>query len=264
VNDSIPALHQQEGSATTAPLERRWMQLRDLFAMRAHFGWAHVMLSRAQALPLPVAKRAIAYTLERMARYTEDRARAFDRAFGTQTGGRLDVPVSKDDADETRWGYAAINEDFFREIMRAIPMPLDPYTFVDVGSGKGAAVLLASELPFRRLMGVELTAELVDAAKQNTASFQRATGSTLDPDWICEDFFRWEMPREPQLFFFNNPFPADLTVRALRTVERSHAEHPRPILLVLRKAPKAASDYLRPSTLWKPLRLAPYWRVYTT
>jgi hypothetical protein len=240
------------------------MQVRDVFAMQAHFGWAHAMLSRAHVLPLPGARPAIGWTLSQMARYTERRAREFDQAFGTKTCARIDVPVSKDPADDTRWGYAPINQDFFREIMRAIPTPLDPYTFVDVGSGMGAAVLMASELPFRRLMGVELTRELVDVAKQNTVSFQRATGSALSPDWICEDFFHWEMPREPQLFFFNNPFPADLTLRAVKTLERSHAEHPRPILLVLRKAPKSTGDYLHPSTLWKPLRLAPYWRVYTT
>jgi SAM-dependent methyltransferase len=240
------------------------MQVRDLFAMRAHWGWAHVLLSRAQELPVPGAGKVTGWALERLAEHTERRTRAFDAAFGTRTSGRLDVKVSSDAGDETKWGYAAINQDFFREIMRSIPKPLAPYAFVDVGSGMGAAVFLASEFGFRKLVGVELTPELVDIARSNCVAFGEVTGSTLSPEWICQDFFHWEIPAEPQLFFFNNPFPADLTLKAVQALERSHAEHPRPMLLVARKAPNATGDYLHASSLWKPLRLAPYWRVYTT
>jgi hypothetical protein len=92
----------------------------------------------------------------------------FDATYGTETFGRHDVKTSEDTGDTTTWGYSAINQDFFREIMRSVPRPLAEYTFVDVGSGKGAAVLMASEFGFRRLVGVELAEELVRIAKLNT------------------------------------------------------------------------------------------------
>jgi SAM-dependent methyltransferase len=187
----------------------------------------------------------------------------FDATYGTETFGRHDVKTSEDTGDTTTWGYSAINQDFFREIMRSVPRPLAEYTFVDVGSGKGAAVLMASEFGFRRLVGVELAEELVRIAKLNTERFNRKTGKTIVPEWVQTDFFKWKIPSEPQLFFFNNPFPPDLTVKALAVLESSLASQPHSALLVFRKASSAAGDYLHASRFWKPLRLAPYWRVYS-
>jgi SAM-dependent methyltransferase len=242
------------------------MQMRDLFKMRAHLGWAHVLLSRARRLAGPNAckiQQILDCAIKRMDEHTQRRATLFDAKYGTETLGRRWVKTSHDANDAPVWGYSAVNQDFFREIMRSIPQPLSRYAFVDIGSGKGAAVLMASEFGFRRLVGVELTGELVDIARRNTDIFNRKTGGTVAPDWVHMDFFKWQIPSEPQLFFFNNPFPQALTVEALAALERSLSLQPHPALLVFRKAPSAAGDYLDKSRFWKPVRLAPYWRVYS-
>jgi len=241
------------------------MRLRGIFTARAHFGWFHAALSRLRYLNLPGVRALFApidVVLRRMERYTHDQSARFDLIHGTETFARLDVAVSDDLLDETRWGYAAINHDFFREIIRSIPVELSKYTFVDIGSGKGAAVLMASEFPFQRLVGVELSADLVEISKNNVLKFNASTGKTLSPDWIQGDFFKWVIPKHPKLFFFNNPFPSDLTLDAIRRLESALIEHPRPALLVFRKAPQSTGDYLHRSRYWKPLRLTPYWRVY--
>jgi hypothetical protein len=54
-----------------------------------------------------------------------------------------------------------------------------------------------------------------------------------------------------------------LTLDAIKMLEASLREHPRPALLVFRKAPKQVGEYLHRSPAWKPLRLAPYWRIYS-
>ncbi len=246
-------------------MNRKLMQVRDLFAMRAHLGWGYVLLSRIAARvggnsnPLG---RTLENTMKRMHKRTRRRSEAFDAAHGTDTFRRLDVRVSSNPTDDTVWGYSAINRDFLREILRSIPQPLAPYTFVDVGSGKGAAVLFAGEFPFRKLMGVELTPELIEIARRNVDIYNQKTGRTLNPEWIHCDFFKWEIPNEPQLFFFNNPFPESITWPAIEVIERSLTTHPRPALLVFRKAPKVVGDQLHQSNFWKPLRLAPFWRIY--
>jgi len=239
------------------------MQMRDLFAMRAHFGWAHVLLSRARTLTGSNALgRAIDRLLDRMEQRTHRHSARFDQEHATETFRRLDVRVSADPNDTMVWGYSAVNQDFFAEILRSIPEPLAPYSFVDVGSGMGAAVFFASAFAFKKLVGVELTPELVDIAKRNTVLFNRKTGRGISPEWVHCDFFKWEIAHEPQLFFFNNPFPESITVAAVQVLEASLTAHPRPALLVFRKAPRTTGDYLHRSSFWKPLRLAPYWRVY--
>jgi hypothetical protein len=241
------------------------MQLRDVFAVRAHWGWLHALLGRvrhSQAASWLHLRPAIDTVLLRMHRRTRRLSTHFDALHGTDTFSRMDVPVSDDPADAVRWGYSAINHDFFREIMRSIPTPLAPYTFVDIGSGKGAAVLMASEFPFVQLQGVELSADLVALAKSNVVQFNQTSGKSLAPVWTEGDFFKWAIPHQAQLFFFNNPFPEHLTLPAIQRLEQSLAEHFRPVLLVFRKAPQSTGDYLHQSKVWKPLRLAPYWRVY--
>jgi SAM-dependent methyltransferase len=241
------------------------LKIRDLFAMRSHFGWAHALLSRAHESRLPgisLARPALDGLFARMERRTHRRTAEFDHVYGIKTFQRLDVKVSADAGDGTVWGYAAINQDFFREIMRSIPVALEPYTFVDVGSGMGAAVFLASELPFRRLVGVELTPELVSAAVENTAAFNERSPQKIAPEWIQTDFFKWKIPNEPEIFFFNNPFPEAMTLDAIQYIEQSLTENPRPLLLALRKLPRRPAAYLQASPRWTPLRLAPYWRVY--
>jgi SAM-dependent methyltransferase len=243
-------------------VSRRVRQIADVFAMRAHAGWAHYLLQRTAAAAPPVAP-----VVERINRlfesYTDSRTERFDRTYGTDTFKRRDVKVRDGfSIDELRWGYSAINPEFFREIMRSIGEPLDAYSFVDVGSGKGAAVMLASEFPFRRVAGVELTPELVEIAASNVERYVRATGKHFAPDWIQGDFFAWDIPNEPQLFFLNNPFPKSITTNAIEHIEASIRKHPRPVLLAFRKAPQNTGDYLHASTFWRPVRLAPYWRVY--
>lgn len=246
-------------------LNKKWIQLRDLFAMRSHFGWFHALLGRLRRPEAALLRHLVPiidHIQERLDQYTQLRSREFDKHFGTDTYGRIDVPVSEDQHDTTRWGYSAINHDFFREMISAIPVSLTPYTFVDIGSGKGAAVLMASEFPFKQLIGVELNAELVDIARTNVLHFNRTTGKNINPEWAVGDFFKWEIPPQPCLFFFNNPFPEALTLQALQHLERMLAHHPYPMLMVFRKAPASSGHYLHRSAYWKALRLAPYWRVY--
>ncbi len=241
------------------------MQIRDFFAIRAHFGWFHSLLDRLRKPKQPLLRPfvpLIDYLQKKINQYTQRRSALFDRQFGTDTYGRFDVPISESQHDSIRWGYSAINHDFFREMIGAIPVSLTPYTFVDVGSGKGAAVLMASEFPFKHLIGVELNAELVDTARLNVQHFNDATGKKVSPEWAVGDFFKWEIPPQPCLFFFNNPFPEALTLQALRHLEGMLANHPYPTLMVFRKAPTSSGKYLHRSAFWKPLRLAPYWRVY--
>jgi len=242
------------------------MQARDFFVMRAHGGWLHFLLlkiGRVAGGRVPALGRAIDRQVARLDAHTQTRSRVFDAAHGTETYLRLDVRVTEEaDRADAVWGYGAVNHDFFREIFRAIPMSLKPFAFVDVGSGKGAAVLMAGEFPFRRLIGLELTPELIDIARINVQKFNASTGAALDPQWVHCDFFKWPLPDEPLLFFFNNPFPEQITLEALVALESAVVAHRHPVLLVFRKAPKSAGDHLHRSAAWRPLRLAPYWRVY--
>jgi hypothetical protein len=259
-------------------MHKRLMQLRDLPRMRAHFGWGHYICAKSAAISGPHS--VLAKHIQRYLESHTDNAKAsFDAQHGTETCSRCDVTV-REGADDPgmRWGYSAICGEFLQEMLESVPEPLSNYGFVDVGSGKGAAIMHARNFPFHRFYGVELTLQLVEIALRNCRAYSVSTDlpcdncgayneSTSRPcgvTWICSDFFRWSTPKEPLLFFLNNPFPEALNVPAIEHIEASVARNANPVLLVFRKVPANTARYLDQSKLWQPVRLAPYWRIYAS
>ncbi len=70
--------------------------------------------------------------------------------------------------------YQPSEPTLFREIIESLPVPPDGFTFIDLGSGKGRTLLMASSFPFRRIIGMELLEELnAIAAAEHRALPQR-------------------------------------------------------------------------------------------
>lgn len=256
---------------------RQLMQVRDIFAMRSQAGWLHFLLERSRIMP--------GWLETRFSRWADSRSVAFDAKYGTDTFTRRWVSVRSGvaagncqyDPSTGKWqaessasgsvegfGYGPVNPDFFREIMRSIPVDLTRYCMIDVGAGKGAAVMVASEFGFSRYLAVELDAELVRIGKENCQRYRESSGRTFNPEWVQGDFFDWTLPGEDSLVFLNNPFPEELSLQAVRHIEASVRDAARRVLLVYRKMPGGVGNYLHDSKLWTPLRLAPYWRVYAS
>jgi len=216
---------------------------------------------------VPLLRPASRLAEELLDRYSDYRARAFDRRYGIDTFERvelqhLDIP----DLDPRfgRWLYGPINPDFFEEMMGAIPVPFAETTFCDVGSGKGLAVFLAERWGFRRLWGVEFSAALIERAKVNASQFERKTGRPLHVEWTCGDFMALELPAEPTLYFLNNPFPADIAECAIRHLEESLKRHPRRSWILWRKPGREIAARLDASPIWRAEQTTPFWRFYAT
>ena len=106
----------------------------------------------------------------------------FDERFGVETSGLIYELPSGHHHDLYNNGYFAVAPSVFHAVMQAMEerLHLDyrRFTFVDVGSGKGRALLLASDYPFREIIGVELSPELERVARTNIA---RYTGTRQSP-----------------------------------------------------------------------------------
>jgi len=68
--------------------------------------------------------------------------------------------------------YAGSSPGVLRRALAALPA-VDKYTFVDLGCGKGRAMIVASERPFRSVQGVDLSGDLVAIARRNVAIVSR-------------------------------------------------------------------------------------------
>ncbi len=106
------------------------------------------------------------------------------------------------------------------------------FTFVDLGCGKGRALLLASRLPFQRILGVELDPSLAAIAQANLLAFVAPWQQCHALAVLHADATAVDLPRTPLLLYLYHPFLAPALKRVLRRLERSLREHPREVWLV--------------------------------
>ncbi len=162
--------------------------------------------------------------------------RRFDRRWGVETSTCVDVEdLGLDDATRAHSsGYEPTRRSEFARVMRTLGRPLDRYTFVDLGSGKGAALLYAMEYPFRRIVGVELTANLHRIAQQNIARMS-ALRPRLDAGRVqnlCMNVADFRFPDEPILCFLYNPFKGKTLDTVVDNLRQSLARSSRDVAVI--------------------------------
>jgi hypothetical protein len=106
------------------------------------------------------------------------------------------------------------------------------FTFVDLGSGKGRTLLMASDYPFRRIVGVELLPTLHHAAQENLGKYRSESQKCFALESICADASEFSFPTDPILLFLFNPFPESGLRRVIANLENSLREHPRKIYVI--------------------------------
>jgi hypothetical protein len=158
----------------------------------------------------------------------------FDAAWQTNTGGVDHLFRLRINGENARFGISHIASDpyEFSRMMDQLEIEFANFTFVDLGSGKGRAVILAAQYPFRRIIGVEFALELHEAAKENIASAKM--NSNLKPaiELICNDVATYELPDEPLLLYLFHPFGQTLVRRVPERAIASWRKAPRPISIL--------------------------------
>lgn len=95
--------------------------------------------------------------------------------------------------------------------------------FVDIGSGKGRAVLVAAMYPFRRVIGLELSPSLNAIARANVErSLHRLR--CKDVELVTADATQWELPDDVTVVFLANPYISEPFRQTIAVFERSQAQ----------------------------------------
>jgi SAM-dependent methyltransferase len=132
--------------------------------------------------------------------------------------------------------YQPTDPTMFGEMMRSLPDGPTGLTFIDLGSGKGRTLLMASEYPFRRIVGVEVLPALHRVAEENIARFPRDRQKCGAVESICADATAFEFPNEPMVLYLFNPLPEWGLQRVLRSLEASLEAHPRRVWVIYHNA----------------------------
>jgi predicted RNA methylase len=140
----------------------------------------------------------------------------FDKEHGVETS--LEVPLWSlaIPFGSAKYGvkYQAVDVSGFRRGLEAIPDKLlQSFTFIDLGCGKGRALLLAAWAGFGNVIGVEFSPELCEIAKENL-SRKGITRFSVE----LQDASSFRFPGGPLLIFMYNPFGPEVMRRVVANI----------------------------------------------
>lgn len=158
----------------------------------------------------------------------------FDREHNVDTAGV--VRPGPEEVVGSNWSfgvnYQAVDPGPFLQALQVVPLPYEQFVFVDLGSGKGRAILMAAKLPFARVVGVEYCERLNEVARTNVSTFPARLRRCGEIEVVCADACEYELPLQPLLLFLYNPFEAPVMSRVVQNVVRSLTEHPRRVVVI--------------------------------
>ena len=157
----------------------------------------------------------------------------FDGVKGVDTAGVQRLTSLTIDSANARYGtshIASLTFEFTEAMDLAEQGFTDPAlaTFVDLGSGKGRALLMAAERGYSAIIGVEFAAELDATARANIKDRPDRERFTL----VHGDAVEYELPPGPVLLYLANPFERPLTKEVAHRAMASWRRQHRPIRVV--------------------------------
>lgn len=160
--------------------------------------------------------------------------RAFDAAHGVDTSGIISLAALE--VAEPGWvhgfDYQPVEPLDLASVLEPFAVDYPRTTFVDLGAGKGRVVMLASGLPFRQVIGVEIAPELARIAVTNVKHY--TTTQALATPWeiVRADAADYHFPATPLVLFLYNPFTAPIMRRVIARVCEARSRDAQRVLVV--------------------------------
>ena len=168
-----------------------------------------------------------------MYRIESNRVHPFDLAYGTDTSGFVsskELPQSEHSSDVTHFYWGA-QPSVVRAALATLPS-LETFTFIDLGCGKGRPLFVATEFPFRAIIGVELSPTLAEIARLNADIVGKMHPGRTRARIETGDAGNYHFPPGNIVLFLYNPFGEGIMSRVVAGVEAAIAAERRSIYIV--------------------------------
>lgn len=156
--------------------------------------------------------------------------------------------------------YQASDPVIFHEMMSHLAIDHRQLTFIDLGSGKGRALLLASDYPFHRIVGVELLPELHAIAQENVRKYHSERQQCREFELICADARAYALPLEALLIFLFDPFPEEILRQVMAGIEQSLYKLPRQVFIAYENP--VSERVLAGRTIFRKLAGTQQWALF--
>jgi predicted RNA methylase len=200
----------------------------------------------------------ILYVFEAARSYIEERVEAFDARFGTDTA----APFFGPDQKPATHFYVATTASLIYEILNSLGLQPDTFAFVDMGSGKGRALLVASEFAFSKIVGIELSPHLHHIAQENIKRYSPPSQQCTEFELLCMNVVDYHYGPESVVLFLFDPFGRETFRSVVANLEASLRTNPRDAFVVY--IYPQFEELLRGSRLFRKLKEGgPRWRPWS-
>lgn len=128
--------------------------------------------------------------------------------------------------------YQPSDPALFHASIRGLDIEYSQFEFIDLGSGKGRTLLMASEYAFQRIVGVEAVAALHKVAVENIKRYKSETQRCFNLESLCQDARDFQFPPGPLVIFLFNPLPEPGLRAVMANLRGSLRMYPRPLYVV--------------------------------
>ena len=172
----------------------------------------------------------------------------FDLEHGVDTSGLLfaeDLASghAHDDHINAYWGTAPSGFhgvlERWQQALAGTPYRIEDYTFLDIGCGKGRVLMLASDAPFQRIVGVELSPALTAVAQSNLAKWSTSPHLCSDIEVLNVDALQAPIPNSPVVLYIYNSFNLYVMLPLLERLQALALARSTPIDLIYAKPQQA-------------------------
>jgi hypothetical protein len=155
--------------------------------------------------------------------------RFLDKKHGLDTEGR--VNLEELGIDPQNRVYYVPSGWFTMDHITAIVKLMTEDVLVDFGSGKGRMVFMVAHYPVKRIVGVEIAAELNAVAQENIRRNLHKL-KCRNIQLITADVLDFEIPTDMTIAYFYNPFQGEVFKTVITRIRQSLTAHPRRLWLI--------------------------------
>lgn len=170
----------------------------------------------------------------------------FDLKYGIETRHHISSTDLKIESKNKQFAfrYEPIHNKDFYASMKDLDIPYEEYLFIDIGAGKGRALLLASEFQFKKFIGIEFSKEIYKIAKSNIDRFKVVSGKKANFKLFYQDAVKYKFPDENIVLFLYNPFDGEVLDKVIENI-KYHLENTSKDFIIIYHYPMYLSIYNR-------------------
>jgi len=162
------------------------------------------------------------------------RCRVWDISHNVDTCGEIPLTslAFRSPNKSTGLEYQSHHPRIIRDALKMLQIEYRQHTLIDFGCGKGRVLLVASEFPFRKIIGLEFAPPLVQIAKNNLGSYRSKNRKCHHLEVLAVDATTYDLPPEPEVLYFYSPFTGSVMDQVILSIEQSLQRCPRELLVL--------------------------------